>query len=733
MFFSDKKIPSTYYLINNPKKLSWLCNELMNTCEFAFDIETNHPTSKSKKIPDGFVEKLTGISFAWNHKHFDIWQPGTAAYLPIRKADDSSFWLSRHDIVLNRLSEILSSPADKIAQNGKFDVRKLCELEDIRVKNFTFDTMLAHVMLDEENLVSSHKLKSEFSQSTGNIVKLGMSDAYLDTSASQFKEDMDEELNFYDPVYKRYSKVPLNTLYPYGCSDSDYTLALKHIFEKKLEEEEMSWMFSNVVMPIQHELTMMELHGVPVDINVATKVKEDQERIMQESAKEVHRLCNKVFDVGSSKQLGAVLFEEMGLKGTRNEHGRWITDADALKDLDHPVVSVLSKYKRADKIRGTYAVPSLINIKEVTNEGTIGWVHPTYFMMNVTPRLGMSDPTLNTLPRPENGGDIVKSMYVAPPGYKFIFKDFSQVELRIIAHFSQEPVWIEGFLNGHDMHAAMAQRIWHPDCDVSYVKKHFKESRSKAKAVNFGIAYGRSPFALSVSLGITLEEAEKLVYEDYFGAAPVLKQWIEDMHQFVIAEGYVCDLFGRRRHLPDAQIMIPEGTFWPKKFDRPECYRKGPILKDLNIDFEDVHYINEADLKIRVRKIGKKNVYRCADCVHMRSCIINGYVKYISGRVNSAKRRAVNAPVQGTGAHATSLAMYYIGREFRKQQMDAAVFMNTHDEIAVLAQDSCVDQANNIMDYYMSDYMKQFMNFSVPLVVDTEIVQRWIDKHEKED
>lgn len=729
MLFSNREIPSTYHLIDTPKKLSWLHKQLSNVSEYGFDIETNHPTTKSKKnkYPAGFVEKLGGISFSWNYTPSEKWKPGNAAYIPIINSDDSPYWKSRHSIVLEILDEILTNDADKVAQNGKFDVRKLCELEDIRVKNFNFDIMLAHVLLDEDRLISSHGLKSDFS-SEGKIIKLGMSDAYLDTSASQFKDDMESDLKFYDPIYKRYTKVPLKILYPYGCSDSDYLLPLKHIFKKQLEQEGMLWIFENLMMPLSHELTLMELHGVPIDIDRAKSIKIDQEIIMDDVGRIINDICGKEINVGSSTQLGELLFIEMGLKGRKNEHGQWLTDADTLKDLDHPIIEHILKWKRAQKIHGSYAVAALDSIKEVTDGGKIGWIHTNHFMLTVTGRLTQSEPTLNALPRPENGGDIVKSMFFASDGYVFTFKDYSQIELREIAHFSGEPLWIEGFENGLDMHSAMAQKIWHPECKVEDIKKLHSDSRSNAKAVNFGIAFGKTIWSLARDLGITTEEADKLINVDYFGAAPYLKSWIDNMHQYAIDHGRVMDIFGRVRHLPDAQLVVPKSMRWPKKSFRPKCYREGPNLFDIDMTLSDLQFVTDEDLLIAIRQSGKNYYLKCANCGYFRSCIWNKEVKEINGKFQKAMRQSVNSPIQGSAVNMTSYALVLINKELRRQKLDASVVCHNHDEIGVYHHKSITEHVGNIMDYYMIDYMSKLTNFKVPLKVDTSVVERWNEK-----
>ena len=730
MIFVNRKTPDSYLLINTVKRLSWLRSVLLESEEFAFDIETNYPTNKGGRVPEMFYERICGISFAWGRKPQKTFKPGNAAYIPLGRADDSNYWGTKHEVVMETIKEILESPVAKVAQNGKFDVRKLYTLEKIQVMNFTFDTMLACGLLDEGRDFSSHSLKSEF-DSSGKVIKLGMADAYLDLSASQFKDDLASALLFYDEKFKRYSKVPLEILYPYGCADADFTLALKYVFLPRLEEEGLRWLFDTLIMPLQHELTLMELHGIPVEIPTALRVQAEQAQLSEQLTKNIYAMCGKVFNVSSDKQLGEALFESMQLEGGyKNENGQWVTDADVLKSLKHPVAEQILQYKRSQHILNAYVTPILDSVVETEEDGRIGWIHSNFYMNTVTGRLTMGEPTLNVLPRPENGGLIVKSLFAGGADYRFIFMDFSQVELRVIAHLSQEPVWVEGFRNGYDMHAAMAQRIWHPDLSVSDVKKLHPDSRSKAKAVNFGIAYGMTPASLAERLKMSVEAADHLVNVEYYGAAPQLKKWIDSVHNFASQNGYVYSLFGRRRHLPDAALFIPRGPQWPH--EPRECYRQGPNLDGIDLPYEDIFTITDVDLKLRIRKAGHVFLQKCVDCKQLRSCIAHREVKRLKGAKQRALRQAVNAPVQSSAVDVTSLCLVLINNELRRRKLDAMLVMHTHDELQAYAHVSCVEEVSAIMKYYMTDYMASFLKFSVPLKVDAVVAHRWSEKYDEE-
>lgn len=736
VFFSNIDVPKTYYLIDSPKKLSWLSRVLLDSKEFSFDIETNYPTSKSMrdKVPRDYPHKLSGISFSWGRTEARRpWTPGNAAYIPVHRSDDAPFWGSRQPYVRDLLKETLESDIPKVAHNGKFDVRQLANLEEIHTKNLYFDTMLAHTLLDEDCAVSSHALKSEFGVE-GQVIKLGISDAYLDISASQFKGDLDQALKFYDPAMKRYSKVPLNILAPYGCADADLTLSLKYVFMPLLEAEELVPLNDNLIIPLQHTLMLMELHGVPLDLRRAKEVKEEQERVIEINTQRIQEICNARFNVSSPEQLGKQLFEVMELPGKKTKDGSWATDMDYVKGLDHPVREPLLEFRRSQQIHNLYAEPALNKVSEITNQGCIGWVHPEYWMDSKTGRLKLKDPNLTTLPRPENGGIVVKSMWCADDAHRMIFKDFSQIELKVIAHISEEPVWVEGFNNGYDMHAAMARKIWNLPCEVNEVKKLYPDKRSSAKAVNFGIAYGESEKSLAERLGISVDAAHKLIQEDYFGAAPVLKRWIDNTHEFVQDYGYVKNIFGRRRHLPEARTQIPPSVVGPSFDRRPLCYkREGPYPKWLGIPLEDIYPMPLDALRNHLNSKKGNSYSSCKSCPYLYPCIINHEVVRAQSIVNRALRQSVNSPIQGTAVDMASLALIQIQREIMKNGLDAAPILHIHDELVVYSHVSCVEQVSKLMDYCMTDWLRQVTQFKVPLTVDTEIVQRWSDKHHHED
>ena len=730
MFFDELKVPRTYFLIDTPRKLSWLVQALSKVDYMAFDIENNHPTIRSK---DRIMEYkktaqiiITGLSFAWDRSGVeDPWKPGKAAYIPLTRSDDSPFWGEGQDSVIEAIKEILENDVPKVAQNGKFDVRELAQRLEIYVENFTFDTMLAHAILDEDNVESSHALKSTLDDS-GNIVKMGMSDKYLSIGSSHFKKDLTDALNHYDPIYRRYSKVPLDILYPYGCADSDMTLSLMHVFAPRLEENKLRDLFDTIVMPLAKAVTLLELHGCPLDIAKAKRIEAEQIVIQKELEPLIYQEAGREFLITSPDQLGHLLFEVMKFPGgVRNKKG-WVTDSDVLEALNHPIGDLLLKHRRASKIQSTYVTSSLSFVTEITQNGEIGWVHPNYWLDTATGRLRCQQPNLTNQPKPENGGDIVKSLWVCEKDHRILFKDFSQMELRCIAHASGEQTWIDGFNRGEDMHSAMAKLAFNLDCDVSEVSKLHKKERSNAKAINFGIAFGESTYSLAQDLGISYEEADKLINEDYFGAAPVLKQWIDRVHAQTERDGYIRNFFGRIRHLPDSQLAIPQSMWWVDA--PPECYRKCVPPYRIGVDNTDLHSVSENSLKQLIRTSRETNYFKCCNCPHLKNCFVNSEVKFLKAKKARALRQSVNFVIQGSAADMASLSLIWVTEEFRRHNVLSRPILYIHDELGCYTHKKDLDKAGKIMDYCMVDKLREFTQFRVPLLVDTEIVKCWGDK-----
>jgi DNA polymerase I-like protein with 3'-5' exonuclease and polymerase domains len=275
------------------------------------------------------------------------------------------------------------------------------------------------------------------------------------------------------------------------------------------------------------------------------------------------------------------------------------------------------------------------------------------------------------------------------------------------------------------MHSAMAHAIWKLACNVDQVKKLHPVLRRKAKAVNFGIAFGETAFGLSKNIGCSYEEAYKLINEDFFGVAPTLKSCIDSVHKFVMEEGYVSNIFGRRRHLKDATLEVPYGMRWPDREERRKCYRNTVAPYLIGYNTQDMYKAESIDISNGIYRNELKQFYKCRNCSHLKSCFINSEVGYIKRKIERAKRQSFNMIVQGSAADMTSLSLVWITQELKKRGLDAKVCLYVHDEVAVYAKDEHVDAVVSVMQECMGPRMEKFTNFAVPLVVDTEIKQHW--------
>jgi len=736
-FFDEIKIPKSYYLIDTLKQVQWLVEELNKSDCYAFDIETNHATTKSKEKQleyKKFVRpRIAGISFSWGRKKIeDPWNPGLSAYIPLGCSDDSDYWKTNHQKVVEHIKEALLNDSEKVAHNGNFDKKWIYKEWGFFVKNFNFDTMLAKGLLDEDSLYCSNALKSSFNKE-GEITKLGCSDYFLNIEGSEWKKDLENALDHYDPDFRRYTKVPLETLYPYACADTDLTLSLKFILQEKLEKEELKWLFDNVTMPFTHSILIQELNGISIHIPTLEKYSKIQKRVMEDSSKKVFDVIGREFDIASPKQLGELLFNELLIEGgDRNKTG-WIVDEEALSKVNHPVIEPLMEWRKASKLDSTYLEGNLKYIEEVTHEGEFGWVHPNYFLISKTGRAKAHEPNITNVIKPDreeeektkrpSQGSYARGIYVAPPGYSFLMADFCSQEIMVAALASQEKVWIEALNNKADIHATTAKKVFKLDCSVDEVKEIYPTKRKAAKTVNFGIIYGESSYGLSQSLGISVEEADELIFE-YFEGLPDLKKSIDATHEFLLENGYVVDLFGRRRHLPVATKKVPRGIFY-KREEVPKCYRKTVAPYQIGYTSDDIFELSKGDISNAIYKKELKQFYKCRNCNNLKDCFINSEISYLNGKINRAKRQCYNFIIQGSSASISQLSHVWVNRELQRYNMPATLSGFVHDELITICRDDVIDNVKQLLRYCMVDKIMKVLNSNVQFDIDYGVKKCW--------
>jgi DNA polymerase I-like protein with 3'-5' exonuclease and polymerase domains len=445
-----------------------------------------------------------------------------------------------------------------------------------------------------------------------------------------------------------------------------------------------------------------------------------------------------VFDISSPQQLMEVLYEKLKLP-MQMKKGKPTSDKDALERLKphHPMIGLLQEYRSVDKLSGSYVKGT----KERYDQST-GKIHTDFLIHGtVTGRLASQDPNVQNLPRPENGGILIKSMFIAAPGTKWIMSDYSQIELRVAAHCSKEQAWIQAFKDRKDLHSATAKTCFNLECSVDEVKKLHEPIRTKAKQVNFGILYGMSIYGLAEELKCTPKEAEEFL-KVYFGGLPNLAKWIEETHAGAVATGYVVNPFGRRRRLPEVQLWVPERQWKPQ--GAPACWGKRddvpPILKQFypNLDLKNsLEIFNPSVMLPMVQQIRNRTFEKCHGCNYIGSCVLSAEQARRDHQVQEKKRQAVNAIVQSAAADIAGMAFTAVIREAARHGIPLVLAMDQkgiapvniiHDELVFEVANEHVDQAAKLIKDVMINICPELL---VPLDVDQDIVERWSDKYDK--
>lgn len=449
--------------------------------------------------------------------------PGEAAYVPVGHAEGANLSL---DAVRRVLGPVLADPAvAKIGQNTKFDVEVLAR-HDLPVAGVAFDTMLASYLLDSSR--RSHDLDS-------------LSRDHLGYAPIPY-----DEISTRDGMKVTLDLVPVDDVARYCGEDADVALRLSERFAPRLEEAGLSRVFRDIEMPLVPVLAAMELAGVKVDAGVLADISKELDVRLVQLTREIHQLAGREFNVASPKQLGEVLFDELGLqpKG-RTATGARSTAVDVLEQLaaEHPIAERVVEHRELTKLKGTYVdvLPTLVN-------PATGRVHTSYNQgVAATGRLSSSDPNLQNIPIRTELGRQVRRAFVAEPGHVLVGADYSQVELRVMAHLSGDETLCAAFARGEDIHRRTAAQVFgvHEDLVTS-------EMRTRAKEVNFGVLYGMTAHGLAQRLGLSRGEAQGII-DRYFAAMPRVRTTVESLIAQVRDDPKheARTLFGRARALPE--------------------------------------------------------------------------------------------------------------------------------------------------------------------------------------
>ena len=508
-------LKSSYEMVEDEKVFVKLVEELSGLKEFAFDFET---TSE-----DPMLATPVGVSFSWKIGH--------AVYVPMYPAPSSAMQNIQKrcgvdiDIALAALKPIFEDEKiKKVGQNIKYEYIVLANY-DIELKGISFDTMVASYVLNPSKL--NHNLE----------------DICLEYLSHKMTTPIQELLGKGKTAITM-DKVDVKKVADYCCEDSDVTLRLKKILEKDIADKGLDQLFHDVEIPLIKVLAIMEINGVSIDKEYLAGLSKEMEHKLGKLTKEIYEIAGEGFNINSPKQLSKILFEKLKLPIVKKTKTGISTNEEVLVKLaaKHKLPKLLLEYRELAKLKSTYidSLPELINPKT-------GRVHTSFNQtVTATGRLSSSEPNLQNIPiKTDEGKKIRKAFIPSSDKNVLLSADYSQIELRILAHLSGDKELTKAFKEGLDIHAYTASLVFGvKEKDVT------AEMRGMAKTVNFGIVYGMSPYGLSQSLGIGVDKAKEFI-DAYFERYPDVRQYLEGLITEAREKGFVTTILGRRRYIPE--------------------------------------------------------------------------------------------------------------------------------------------------------------------------------------
>ena len=502
-----------YRLIDTPAAFEEFLTKLAAQKVFAFDTET---TGLNPIAAD-----LCGMSFSWHE--------GEGYYLPVRGTMGP---LLNQPEVIAKLKPLLEDPAiGKVGHNIKYDLQVM-RVAGVRMQGLVFDTMIADSLLEPNR--SSHGLDA-LSRIFFNYDKIPTSDL-LGKGKNQIT----------------FAEVDTRRAGEYAAEDADFTWRLYQALAPRMRGSHVEPLFRDTEMPLVEVLAEMEFNGMSLDSALLAKLGEEMHGRLVELTKRIHAAAGRTFNIESPKQLGEILFDELGLTVVRKTKTGRSTDAETLETLagqtDHPVPRLILEYRELAKLKNTYidTLPTMVTRRT-------GRLHASFHQTGaITGRLSSSDPNLQNIPiRTETGKRIREAFIADSPDHTLLIADYSQIELRLLAHFCQDPALMAAFREGQDIHRAVAAQVNNVPIDAVT-----SAQRSAAKAVNFGIIYGQTPFGLAKSLGITQTDAKTFI-ETYFARYPGIRRFIDKCVADAREKGYAETILGRRRAIDELQSRNP--------------------------------------------------------------------------------------------------------------------------------------------------------------------------------
>lgn len=502
-FESIKTTQHEYKLVENEEELRQLCDFFITKESVSIDTETTST--------DAISAELVGLSFSVEEKK--------AFYVAVPANYEEALKIVQIFKPLYESDKIM-----KIGQNIKYDYEVLTRY-GVTLQGKMFDTMIAHYLIQPE---LHHNM-----------------DYMAETLLGYQTIHIEELLGPKGKKQKNMRDLSPTDIYEYAAEDADITLRLKNVLEPRLKELGVEELFWNIEMPLVRVLADMELNGVCLD----TEALQDTSKIFTERMKqyeqEIYKEAGEEFNISSPKQVGDILFGKLQImdKPKKTKTGQYVTSEEVLQSLENksPIVRNILNYRGMKKLLSTYidALPKLINPRT-------GHIHTSFNQaLTATGRLSSSDPNLQNIPVRTDDGKEIRKCFIPEDGCLFFSADYSQIELRIMAHLSEDENMMEAFREGHDIHRATAAKIWHVDID-----KVTDAQRKKAKQANFGIIYGITTYGLAQRMDIPNGEAKELI-EGYFRTFPKVQTYMEHAKEEARAKGYAETLFHRRRYLAD--------------------------------------------------------------------------------------------------------------------------------------------------------------------------------------
>lgn len=515
----DRLGEATYHTVLSQDVWDKVFQRLSTAKRFAIDTET---TSLDYRVAE-----MVGFSLA-----FDAHD---AYYIPLAHDYEGAPEQLNRETIIQQIKPILEDPnIEKIGHHLKYDAH-IFENHGIHLQGWFFDTMLASYVLN--SVATRH----------------GMDDVarvYLSHLTTTF-----EQVAGKGAKQKTFNQIDIETAGHYAAEDAHVTYRLYEVLERKLKEiPELNGILHNIEMPVASVLTSMEENGIELDLKFLDQLSVDFANTIQNLENQIIEIAGESFNVGSPKQVGEVLFEKLGLKGgKKTATGQYSTSEAVLEKIDHPITQLIIEYRGLSKLRSTYTEAL---VKQANND--THRVHTSYHQaLTATGRLSSTDPNLQNIPIREEIGRQIRKAFIAPKGRVLLAADYSQIELRLMAHFSQDEALVDAFKNGQDVHRRTASEV----LGVA-LENVTSDQRRQAKAVNFGLLYGMSEFGLIRQLGFTREESQNYI-KQYFHRYPGIYEYMQRTRQVALEQGFVETITGRRLYTPDIDarnMMVRKGA-----------------------------------------------------------------------------------------------------------------------------------------------------------------------------